>query len=452
MRWLPSLLAVSVTACGSGVVDTVHDGPPDTPDDTSALVSAFPTFDGERPKNVLLLSIDTVRKHHLTRYGGTTALPFLEQLQATGVPLDDHISCSNWTYPSLVCALGGRDNVDMSFIPELGSATREPMPEGLGTLAGWLGEQGYRSAVVSSNSWFGVAWNTTEGYDVTAEVGHLSAVEIAQIGIALVAEPVANDDPWLLHLHVIEPHSTYIPPEAYLADLAALAPIAWDLADDDDYATMREVFDDLPAEEQALILEHAAVRYRGELQYVDDMLSEIWSMLEAADMIDGTLVVLFSDHGEQFEEHGSQTHAYDLYREENDAVALLWAENIVPQAWSGPTSHIDLVPTVLGIAAVPIPPEVTGYPVGAAPAGRARFATAAARFGVIQSVLVDDMKLRYDWGGSRSFHRWADDPDELGDAYDADDPDVLRLWDLLLPQVVAATPLIDVEAPVDPGP
>ena len=64
-------------------------------------------FSGNRPRNVLMISIDTLRRDAIGRYGAEASTPQLDGLLAGGVALDDLQSCSNWTVPAFYCALGG---------------------------------------------------------------------------------------------------------------------------------------------------------------------------------------------------------------------------------------------------------------------------------------------------------------------------------------------------------
>ena len=164
---------------------------------------------------------------------------------------------------------------------------------------------------------------------------------------------------------------------------------------------------------------------------------------EALGLLDDTLVVLWNDHGEQFWEHGFQSHAYTLYREENDGFAIFWAKNIVPGAWTGPTSSIDIAPTLMRLLTGEVPPPMTGYPLGEAPDDRARFAFAVARLGPVQSVRHGSMKMTFSWlGEAPRVFDLAADPGETVDVYDPADPRTLALWEQLLPRLALAEPLV----------
>ena len=64
------------------------------PDALSPLV-----FDGAPPTNLLMISIDTLRKDQIGFYGGGADTPYLDSLLAGSVHLDDHMQCASWVRP-----------------------------------------------------------------------------------------------------------------------------------------------------------------------------------------------------------------------------------------------------------------------------------------------------------------------------------------------------------------
>lgn len=80
---LPTPVLLTLLACDGG---PAPEPPP---------VTSFLSFRESGPRNLLMISIDTLRKDHLSRYGSQNLTPFLAEKMAEGVPLDDHRSCSN---------------------------------------------------------------------------------------------------------------------------------------------------------------------------------------------------------------------------------------------------------------------------------------------------------------------------------------------------------------------
>ncbi len=412
--------------------------PPYIPPPETALLE----FRERGPRNVLMLSIDTLRRDHVGRYGDLDLTPFLDEKMRQGVALDDARSCSNWTMPSALCAWGGQTGPDMGFVPALKKARRLPLPDGHEHLPTWLSDAGYQTGLWSTNSYLGDEWNTAQGFDEVHNPGFQPADQLNVDGLRMLEEFDQDGRPWFVHLHYRDCHVPYDPPSEYLAGLEELEPLDVDLTQKDETYGAAKVYPDLTDEEQALLEAHLAIRYQGTIRYTDDAIRTLWEGLEQRGTLDDTLVVVWSDHGEQFWEHGHHTHAHTMNYGENDALAFFWARDMVPRAWEDPTSHVDLAPTILEALGLDIPAEVTGLPVGAADPDRPLHTVSDARQGILQSLQVGPLKLQYNWNGSKALYDRSVDREETEDIYDALDPEVAALWELLEPEVDRVDPLV----------
>jgi arylsulfatase A-like enzyme len=415
-----------------------------------------PSFLGRVPKNLLIFSIDTFRRDHLGKYDdqGRALTPFLSQLMTEGYTADNHMTCANWTYMGTGCTMNGRYNEENGFIPELGGL-RAPMPNGP-QMASVLGELGFYNILVTGNSWFSGQWNMSQGFDEEQLSGG-AAVNIYGEGQRRLSDAElrgAIDDRWYLHVHVMEPHAPYVPPEDYLAEEEALAPLDWDLSIKDEHYAAGAAYPTASADEQALIKAHMEARYNAEIRYLDDQFRTIFADLTARGLLEDTLVVFWNDHGEQMWEHGNQSHAHNLYAEENNGVLFFWAQNIVPGSTELPTSQIDLLPTLhqlFGGAPRALPPEITGIPIGEIPDDRIRFALTSARNGTAQAIRQGDHKLVYTWAsGKLELFDVPNDPHDANSLYDPNDPIVQDLWLKLLPQINLANVAVLDESPTWP--
>lgn len=419
---------------------------PPLPPDGSPVIQ----FVGARPKNVLMLSIDTTRRDHVSpysQYGDFT--PFLAGLMSEGVQLDDHQQCSDWTFASTSCTLTGRYHEDNGYIPELIPLELAEFPDGQQSLAVRLGEHNYYRILVSSNGWLGPKVNNAQGYDSVPTTTTGNATQLGTLGLdLLVAQIVAEPErPWLLHVHFVEPHPPYTPPVQYLGEELLLPPLpqGMDISSQPGQYDATGQYPNLDPEVQDLLEAHLRARYHGELKYLDDQLRSLWTVFDTTGILDDTLVVVWTDHGEQFWEHGDQSHAWYLAAEENDAILFYWAKNIVPLDWTEPTHAVDMLPTVLDALGYPAAEDddtLNGYVLGTAPDGRPRFGMSVARGGVLESVTLDDWKLIYGFDGKLSLYDRKTDRYEVSDLYTADHPEVPHLWDLLLPRVLAVHELL----------
>ncbi len=445
MLWMTRLLWMTLLLGCSKALDDDGSGPTAQ----QPATDTYPAFYGTAPENVLVISIDTFRRDRLARYGDEDGLtPFLDGLLEQSVVLDDHRSCSNWTYPGSMCAMDGRGPLDIGFMP---SFTREPLPDRT-TLASTLTDAGYHTVLITSNGWLYDDTNMAYGFTYADHPSSDLATTIYETARDKLLETIGDGEPWFMHIHLKEPHTPYDPPDSYLDGLTGLPALSYDLTDFDQHYDATSEWPSLSEEEQALLLQHLLIRYAGELTYLDDQLQQIWIDLMARGLLSDTLVVFWTDHGEQFFEHDGQAHALSLHQEENSGVSFFWADNIVPAAHTDATTNADIPPTILDILGLPIPDEMTGYPIGQAPAGRPIFSITDARLGPMQSVVMDDLKLIYRWDtGDKLLYDLVADPVEAEDIYDAEDAQVAALWEELLPKVEAFEAIIG-ESPVDPGP
>jgi arylsulfatase A-like enzyme len=387
------------------------------------------------PKNVLMISVDTVRRDHLARYGSTAGLtPFLDDLASRSLVLDRHSSCSNWTLAGVLCAADGRDTIDLGYVAKLSDSYREVVPD-RPTLASWLREQGFYTLLITSNGWLEGDWHHDGGF---AYAENLPTAEDARIWeyarnklFEAQLSGEAQDDHWFVHIHLMEVHSPYTPPDAYLDGLDALDPIAWDLTTSYGHNLARDSLQAMEEDERALVLEHLELRYDGALAYEDDILAAIWADAQRRGLLRDTLVVLWTDHGEQQYEREHWGHAFELYQEEVGALAMFWHPGIEPRAWAEPTSHIDIAPTVLAWLDVPMPTEITGLPVGEAPYDRALIHDSVGRVGPLVQLSRGDLRMHYDYTqGTIEVYDTVADPGQTADLYDPFDPEHARLWEL----------------------
>ncbi len=439
------LLFFALAACGPEPASPpgpaeVLTGPP---------TETMPAFEGRVPANLVMVSIDTLRRDHVGRYdpSGPSTTPFLDSLMRDGFVLDDHTTCSSWTYHGISCTLLGADPSHLGVVPKLEPATsRVPWPDDLGDvfLATRLQRAGFHTVLSTANGFLAPTWGTAGGYDDFSGQAFDPAATVFEGGLSslLAAIDSGTAERWFLHVHLLEPHAPYLMHDGYTPDLSDLDAVAYDLDQKGGHYDATGEWPTLGAAEQANLEETLRRRYRGEVGYLDSLLQSFFSDLGRQGLLDDTLVVIWSDHGEAFWEFGHQSHGYTLHRPENDGILMFWAPNIVAGAWDGPTTAVDLVPTLLGLFDLPVPDYVTGTPVGLAPEDRPRFAASIARAGAIQSVRQGHLKLHYRWSGAVGFFDLDADPWEEEAAWDPTDPAQVALWDLLAPEVARYLPLV----------
>ncbi len=291
---------------------------------------------GPQRRNVVLLSIDTLRADHLTTYGHSrdTAPKIRRWFEQEGMVFDNVIAAATTTGPSHMTMF-------TSLQPSVHGITNRPAvkrPPPL-TLAEILRANGYATGAVTENGPLHAGWGFSRGFDSYAEnksadvmlpEGHV----VSTFGKAEAWLRTNADKPFFLFLHTFEVHYPYTPPARYAA-----------------YFSGAERQPGLPAE-------YASVLYDREIRYVDDQLSELLRKLDAAGVLEHTIFMVTSDHGEEFLEHGFIGHGANLHREALHVPLMIRGPGVAKATRiQDVVGHVDLMPTILDLLGLP-PPEV----------------------------------------------------------------------------------------------
>ena len=303
--------------------------------------AAMPRFPGA---NLILISLDTLRADALSMYGGADrASPALAAFAEEAVVFAHARSQSPHTAPShmsiftsLFPSVHGVQNVAVREHPVRGESPLlvRSIPDTIPTLADVLAASGYDTVGLSN----GGNLNPSHGFDrgfrnYSYFLRDLPAhIAKAREWLAHFAE--TREPPFYFFWHTYEIHAPYLPPVEYAELFPAddyAGPLAsrverfrrqssqpewgkekWDLADQ--YWRNSEHFDESD-------VRYLHGLYHGEVAYTDAKLGTLFAELRAGGLLDSSIVVVLSDHGEQFREHGSFGH--DEVFEETLRVPLL---------------------------------------------------------------------------------------------------------------------------------
>ena len=311
--------------------------------------------------NVIYITIDTLRPDRLGCYGyDRPTSPCLDAIAAEGTRFLDPVSAAPWTKPATGTLLTG---LYPSRHGALHHGSTLQIPEGERTLAEAFQSAGYVTAGFVSNPNIKKVFKFDRGFDVyfdapVEDTITLSAIRKSFIGSALMSLTrhqfnwkYENDVyainrealPWIeanrdrrffLYLHYIDPHEPYTPhPDR---EPSFVRQHGWKFANE----RKRLVASDL---------------YDGEIRFCDDGLSELVKSLKALGVWDDALVVITSDHGEEFFEHGWLGHGYSVYQE-LIRVPLILRGPSIPRGHvvQPPVAILDLPATMLELASTGI--------------------------------------------------------------------------------------------------
>lgn len=307
---------------------------------------------GAARPNVLLYLIDTLRADRVGSYGGKRGLtPRIDALARESVVFENTTAASSWTKPSTATILTG-------LPPAVHGATRidRRLPPAVETLAEVLENAGYRTGGFSANAHVTEATGFAQGFgrfELMPELARGEALDRRALAWLdeSAAVPEGNSAPFFLYVHAIDPHAPYEPPEDLRRRFAASVP-----AGSGGLAKVQEVYRTLDRrrpEAQAL-LARMVLLYDAEVAAIDRSFGALLDELDRRGRLADTLVVVISDHGEEFGEHGGLGHGKTLYREVLD---VPWIVRLPGQTAgrriAAPAAHRDVMPTILGALGIP---------------------------------------------------------------------------------------------------
>jgi len=379
------------------------------------------------PVQVLLISVDTLRTDVAgSVFGGDLETPHLDRLATEAEIWTGHYAAANWTKPSHASMLTG-------YYPSTHRAQllKQAMDPAIPTLAERFRLAGFSTAaLVFDCGWLSPRWGFSKGFD---------GYQVSRWRAGRQARAAANwvlahrDEGFFFFLHTFEPHADrHVLP--YEAPGINQRVIAGDFGVDgfgcrQDLCSSRFlhglVSGEIPFEpKDAEILRHT---YGAGAQYLDESLGTLFDSLRRSGMWDQMLIVVTSDHGEEFMEHGGLGHTTLFDEIVRVPLFIKWpdgdrggVENRMP------CSAVDLAPTLLEFAGLPIG-DLPGAPL------HRRGEKAPVLIGTLdRAVVVDGYKAIFGYPNEPPllFHL-TDDPGELTNLA-ASDPDRLSTLEELV--------------------
>jgi arylsulfatase A-like enzyme len=452
----PLLLAFALTAAAlwGGIATSLRAGRIWGPDSVPRLEAREPATG----PNVLLLTVDTLRADALGCYGnGGARTPHLDGLASRAVLFESAHAASPWTLASLTALFTsrfpsergtGRTGEEEGRVLDRFLLRRPPRSREGGSLPGVLARAGYATEAQVTNVWCEARFGLDDGFaryrrlDRPGWMAHLQSLHLARLvrrlrsdpdGDAARARPVTDaaiasidrlrDRRFFLWVHYLDPHLPYDAP-------GSARPVPLSFLEDVRVGRVAP----------ASALPRAREAYAEEVSYADREIGRLLAHLRARDLERETLVVLTSDHGEEFGEHGGFEHGHSLH-DEVLRVPLLLAfpggrhagRRVAPTV-----SLLDLAPTIRAVAGLPPDPGAEGASLlplleeAGAPAPRTAFSESLLYGEEAKSLRTERWRLILRHGESEPLVLdYARDP--AGERADrTEDPDVRGLRDRLL--------------------
>lgn len=400
-------------------------------------IASLPAPDAGAP-NVLVIILDTVRAASMSFLGyARQTTPRLAALGAEGAVFEHAWSTAPWTLPSHAGMFTGR------YPSQLSTNWREPLDRAEPTLAEALAARGYHTAGFAANHFYtsyesgltrgfveysdyrrtakqvllsstltqtNLFWQLLHGHGVLPRLRDLVRMDLRlqtmwtsdrKLAMHAVDEFLSwqrgvKGRPFFAFINLYDAHLPYDPPPGFATQFA-----------------------EEPSELD---------RYDGGIAYMDHALGVMFDSLKARGQLDNTLVIISSDHGEGFGEHGLHGHGNSLYRPELHVPLVLRFPPRVPAGGriAAPATLRDLSATVLDVAGpragTPALPGTSWLAMlGGAEASAVVSEVAAGvntepqhpvSRGAMRSLVTDSLHYIRNGDGVEELYRWREDPAE----------------------------------------
>jgi arylsulfatase A-like enzyme len=301
---------------------------------------------GGRP-NIVLITLESIRADRLNcEDPATCVFPKLNELAEESVVYENAYSVTSWT-------LAAHASLFTGLYPTAHQTTQPSsrLDDSYTTIAEILTAEGYQCAGIISGPYLRKEHNLHQGFEYYEEslatVDHLeSHGDVTNPGMAdllkgFMSEKRDRRRPFFLFAYFWDPHYDYIPPPPYDRMFVRETDEPIDVTD---YESSNTVNARIKPEQLSYVIS----QYDGEIRWTDHHLGEFLQLLKQEGVWDNTVIIVTSDHGQEFFEHGRKGHKHNVY-EESIHVPL-----VIKYAQSKPTgresrlvSHIDIFPTIM---------------------------------------------------------------------------------------------------------
>lgn len=325
-------------------------------------VEGYEDSSNNRINNIILISIDTLRTDVLSSYGSKeVSTPNIDRVAEDGFLFTQAYSPAPWTLPAFSSIMTG-----VNPLVHKTTDSKSRLPETFTTIAEYLADSGYKTSAIGTNVFLHSEYNIDQGFmeynffpkrkELVDSFGgafirvafpshfrtDASTSDLTDLSINWINNN--RDKDFFLWLHYYDPHIPYTPPMEYIVE-------------DDSQSTVGNDFQSAGPIRGGYyspdLAERKRIRqlYDAEVRYVDDSLGRLLETLEELDLYKDSLIIITSDHGEEFWEHGGFEHGHTLYNELiNVPLIIKLPDNKHGNVIDIPVTTQSLMPTILELS------------------------------------------------------------------------------------------------------
>jgi arylsulfatase A-like enzyme len=310
--------------------------------------------------NIVLITIDTLRADHLSCYGyERNTSPNIDKIAEKGIVFHNAVAPSSWTAPSMVSLFTSVYPVNHGVVHGIGGKwnprKQEVFSEELITLTEILKSKGYTTFGVASNLHLSRKLGFGRGFDYFECLSFLPASPVNEV-VFEWEKAIKKSNKFFLWVHYFDPHSPYIPRTPWVDHYTSRSLTQKLNFPKKTFSQIKQLIPRFRADPQ--MLENLVALYDSEIHYVDYYLGKL---IRKLDLDQNSLMIISSDHGEEFLDHGQLGHGNNLYRETINVPLIVKLPDSLEKKTVGEyVNLIDIMPTILESVDATLPEQILG--------------------------------------------------------------------------------------------
>ena len=301
-------------------------------------------------KNVILLTIDACRKDALGCYSGSDLTPFINSIQDCCIRFNNNYSGGPYTQAGFPAILSSSYYLDFGRI-------KGTCPPGRVLVSETLKKQGISCVAFHSNAYLASFFGWNRGWDlyydsmdtdVSDQQPYIPAWEINKKVANWLKTRKEKDKPFFLWVHYMDVHEPYIATPEFIRPVDS----GLDLTKEQQFALFKDVLLKRDMTNTAGI-EVLRKLYLAKVHEMDAATAELFGILKENGH-ENDVVLLTSDHGDEFNDHGGLSHDGKMYNELLNVPLIIYDPSLPKGIVSDAvTSNMDIPPTIthlLGVA------------------------------------------------------------------------------------------------------
>ena len=314
----------------------------------------------EKDFNIVLITIDALRADHLSCYGyDRKTSPNIDKIAEKGIIFQNAVAPSSWTAPSMVSLFTSVYPVNHEVVHGIGGKwnpkKQEVFSAELITLAEILRNQGYTTFGVASNLHLSRKLGFGQGFDYFECLSFLPAPPVNKV-VYEWKKAIKKSEKFFLWVHYFDPHSPYIARTPWVDRYTSRTLTQKLNFPRKTFSQIKQLIPQFRDDPQ--MLSNLVALYDSEIHYVDSHLGEL---IREFDLDKNTLIIISSDHGEEFLDHGQLGHGNNVHRETiNIPLIVKLPNSSEKKTVEKYVNLIDIMPTILESVDASLPEQILG--------------------------------------------------------------------------------------------